>query len=95
MEDLKKIAQENPKIEFEVLKQSGHPILRGEYVNGNEKVICVRNYEHSKITDKIKLLADSSGAKLKHYTKPVNSHNPSVRGIWSPLHVEEQYRYKI
>jgi len=33
-----------------------------------------------------KLLRDASGEKLKRVDKPVQSINPSVRGIWSPYH---------
>lgn len=93
--DIKTLAAKYPKISFEVVKDSGHPVLRGLYSNGKEKVICVRNYEPAKIAEKIRLLTQSSGAQLKKYTVAVESPNKSVRGVWSPFHVEHAYRYKI
>lgn len=94
--DLKKYVEKNPKLEFVIVKEHGHPILRGEYTNGKEKVICVRNMEPSKIEQKLNVLRDSSGAQLKPYRgNPVKSVNESVRGIWSPFHVEKPYRYKV
>jgi large subunit ribosomal protein L43 len=56
-------------------------------VNGREKVICVRNMEPYEIKQKVQLLKDSSGAKLKNLAKrPVISTTESDRGIWSPFH---------
>jgi len=58
-------------------------------VNGREKVICVRNMDVNQIQKKAELLRDASGKKLKKPTVKVESINPSVRGIWSPLHVRD------
>lgn len=38
------------------------------------------------ILEKAELLRDASGEKLKKVNKPVQSINPSVRGVWSPYH---------
>jgi len=65
-----------------------HPIIRGTYINGREKVICVRNLEHNQILQKAELLRNSSGLRLKKLKKPVQSLNESVRGIFSPFHGE-------
>lgn len=93
--DLKKIAQENPKIEFVVRRESGHPVVKGDYTNGNDKVVCVRNMTAAEIRRKIDVVRNSSGAQLKKHKVPVISQNPSVRGIWSPFHVDKEYRFKI
>lgn len=61
-------------------------MLIGHYINGGTKSICVRNMEPLTILEKAKLLRDASGEKLKRVDKPVQSINPSVRGIWSPYH---------
>lgn len=95
VKDLKAYAEKNPKIEFIVKKEAGHPIIQGEYTNGNQKTICVRNMDSQKIAQKLEVLKSSSGAQLKKYVRPVESVNTSVRGIWSPFHVEKEYRYKI
>lgn len=93
--DLKRYASENPKVEFIIRKESGHPIIRGEYTNGNEKVICARNMDAQIIQEKLDVLKNSSGARLKKYKNAVETANPSVRGIWSPFHVDKQFRFKI
>lgn len=57
-------------------------------VNGREKVICVRNLDANQIERKAELLRDASGKKLKKPKRRVESQNTSVRGIWSPFHVQ-------
>ncbi|KAL0081476.1 thioredoxin-like protein [Phycomyces blakesleeanus] len=86
--DLVKFAQENPQVEIVVQPRPGrHPIVRGLYLNGRDKVICTRNLNTAEIANKVALLRDSSGEKLKLLAKkPVISTTESVRGIWSPFH---------
>ncbi|PWY63886.1 mitochondrial ribosomal protein L43 [Aspergillus heteromorphus CBS 117.55] len=80
-------AKANPQIEIRVSpRPNKHPVIRGVFVNGREKVICVRNLEPEQIGKKANLLREASGEKLKRTTKPVTSINESVRGIWSPYH---------
>ena len=91
---LDKIAKEHPYIEFDVVRKPGHPLLKAEYTNSREKIICVRNMNIDVIENKLKLLRDSSGDVLRHWTKNdnVRSLNSSVRGIWSPLHAARMYK---
>ncbi|CEG66676.1 39S ribosomal protein L43, mitochondrial [Rhizopus azygosporus] len=86
--DLVKFATENPQIEIVVEpRPAHHPVIRGYYLNGRDKVICTRNLSPSEINKKVQLLRDSSGEKMKDLTKkPVISTTESVRGIWSPFH---------
>ncbi|ORX57505.1 hypothetical protein DM01DRAFT_1319439 [Hesseltinella vesiculosa] len=86
--DLVKFAAENPQIEIVVQQRKAHhPIIRGYYLNGRDKVICTRNMQANEIGNKVRLLQSSSGEKLKLLAKkPVISTNESVRGIWSPFH---------
>ncbi|KAG2187903.1 hypothetical protein INT44_000653 [Umbelopsis vinacea] len=86
--DIVEFAKANPQIEVVVEQRPAHhPVIRGEYLNGREKVICVRNMAPFEIKQKVQLLKESSGAKLKNLTKrPVLSTTESVRGIWSPFH---------
>ncbi|ODQ67710.1 hypothetical protein NADFUDRAFT_39131 [Nadsonia fulvescens var. elongata DSM 6958] len=93
--NLKDIASQNPQIEFLVEQKSGHPLIRGDYVNGRDKVVCVRNLDPNEIMVKFNLTKNSSGAKLKTNNKPVESINESVRGIWSPFHIDPQFRHKV
>ncbi|CAB4252071.1 similar to Saccharomyces cerevisiae YPR100W MRPL51 Mitochondrial ribosomal protein of the large subunit [Maudiozyma barnettii] len=93
-ERLDKFAIGNPYMQFDVLRKPGHPILRAEYTNGREKVICVRNLSSEGIEAKLKLLRDSSGDQLRRWTKNdnVRTLNSSVRGIWSPIHAAKQHK---
>ncbi|KAF2453630.1 thioredoxin-like protein [Lineolata rhizophorae] len=80
-------ARANPAIEINVSpRPRKQPILRGVYVNGRDKQICVRNMEPTQIIKKCELLRDASGEPLRRDTKPVKSINESVRGVWSPYH---------
>ncbi|KZZ93102.1 Ribosomal protein/NADH dehydrogenase domain protein [Ascosphaera apis ARSEF 7405] len=80
-------AKENPQIEIRVSpRPNKHPIMRGHYINGREKAICVRNMEKEQVLAKANLLKEASGEKPKRVRKPVSSINESVRGIWSPYH---------
>jgi large subunit ribosomal protein L43 len=84
---LPKFAAANPQIEFSVSPRPGkHPVITGHYVNGNHKPICVRNLSPYEILQKVELLRDASGEKLRRTNKAVLSTNSSVRGIWSPYH---------
>jgi large subunit ribosomal protein L43 len=60
--------------------------VRGHYINGREKPICVRNMQPNEILKKVILLKEASGEKNRRQSKPVRSLNESVRGIWSPYH---------
>lgn len=91
--NLARFARNNPGIEINVTRRPArHPIIRGMYINGREKVVCVRNLEIDQIMQKAELLRDASGEKLKRIIKPVQSTNESVRGIWDPYHGA---KYKI
>jgi large subunit ribosomal protein L43 len=85
--NLKSFARQNPQIEIRVSpRPQKHPLIKGLYINGREKPVCVRNMEPSEILKKANLLKEASGEKLKRTKKPVTSLNESVRGIWSPYH---------
>ncbi|EFW19523.1 39S ribosomal protein L51, mitochondrial [Coccidioides posadasii str. Silveira] len=84
---LPKFAAENPQIEIRISpRPHKHPIIKGHYINGREKAICVRNLEKDQILQKATLLKEASGEKLKRVRNPVSSTNESVRGIWDPYH---------
>lgn len=89
-------ARAHPQIEIHVSpRPRKHPVVRGHYINGREKAICVRNLQKEQILAKTELLRDASGEKLKRETKPVTSFNESVRGVWSPFHAQQGKRWKI
>ena len=84
---LPKFAAANPQVEFSVSPRPGkHPVVIGHYINGRTKPVCVRNLSPFEILQKVELLRDASGDKLRKTNKPVLSTKPSVRGVWSPYH---------
>ncbi|WVQ66920.1 uncharacterized protein L199_005111 [Kwoniella botswanensis] len=85
------LARENPDVEFVVrrLKRGKAAVLRGHYVNGRDKVICVNKLEMDGVSNKVNLLLNSSGAKikpLKNLTLEAAPASESARGVWSALH---------
>ncbi|KAI7868944.1 thioredoxin-like protein [Spinellus fusiger] len=86
--DLAAFAKKNPQVEILVQpRPAHHPVIRGYYLNGRDKVICARNLNPVEISQKVTLLRNSSGEKMKLLAKrPVISTTESVRGIWSPFH---------
>ncbi|KAL9105359.1 MAG: hypothetical protein Q9227_009447 [Pyrenula ochraceoflavens] len=78
----------NPQIEILVSpRPRRHPVIKGQYINGQEKAICVKNLEAKEILQKARYLSEASGELAKKIRgKNVVSTNESVRGIWSPYH---------
>ncbi|GAA6001888.1 mitochondrial 54S ribosomal protein mL43 MRPL51 [Rhodotorula paludigena] len=89
-----RLAERYPSVEVVVErneKAGRHPQLRGVYLNGRTKEICVRNLPPSGIAAKAQLLLDSSGAKIVPIRRPsVQSTTESVRGVWSAFHEEQR-----
>ncbi|EPQ61051.1 hypothetical protein GLOTRDRAFT_69211 [Gloeophyllum trabeum ATCC 11539] len=91
---LEELARTNPHVEV-VVQQKNHrePIVRGFYLNGRDKVISLKEFEVTQIQQKVQLLLDSSGAKIKPLKRRIiESSTESARGIWSGLHVPELYK---
>ncbi|GME99974.1 unnamed protein product [Ambrosiozyma monospora] len=96
---LANFTKQYPEIQFQVLQKPGfHPVIKGEYIGSDANVgkqICVKNWNIDVVENKLKLLVNSSGKQLKKPKQNVKSLNESVRGIWSPFHVDPAHRYKI
>ncbi|KAG6857635.1 hypothetical protein H0H87_010203 [Tephrocybe sp. NHM501043] len=87
---LRTLAEKNPHVEI-VVRQRIHrePIIRGFYVNNRDKVVPLNGLTLSEINQKIRLLLDSSGAKIKPLKRrTVESTTESARGIWSGVHAD-------
>ncbi|KAI0307483.1 thioredoxin-like protein [Multifurca ochricompacta] len=86
--NLQNLARANPHVEVVVRQRNNRqPIIRGFYLNNNEKVIPLNGFEVTGIEKKVQLLLDSSGAKIKSLKRrTVESATESARGIWSGLH---------
>ena len=62
-------------------------------VNNRDKVIPLNGFEVNGIQQKVQLLLDSSGAKIKPpKRRTIESTTEAARGIWSGLHVEEPFK---
>ncbi|KAH8834863.1 thioredoxin-like protein [Flagelloscypha sp. PMI_526] len=87
---LEDVARANPHVEIVVkMRLNKEPIVRGFYLNGRDKVIALNRFEVTQIQQKVQLLLDSSGAKLKSFKRrPVESTTEATRGIWSGLHAD-------
>ncbi|KAI0252706.1 thioredoxin-like protein [Lactifluus subvellereus] len=86
--NLQTLARANPHVEVVVRQRNNRqPIVRGFYLNDNEKVIPLNGFQVTGIEKKVQLLLDSSGAKIKSLKRrTVESTTESARGIWSGLH---------
>ena len=60
------MATDNPQLEIKTeLKRAVHPYLRGMYVNGNTKTICIKNLPVEEIETYAKFLRNQIGRKVK------------------------------
>ncbi|ETW87704.1 hypothetical protein HETIRDRAFT_154086 [Heterobasidion irregulare TC 32-1] len=91
---LEELASSNPHVEVVVRQRNQkQPIVRGFYVNNKDKVIPLNGLEVTGVQNKVKLLLDSSGAKIMPLKRrTVESTTESARGIWSGLHVDEPFK---
>jgi large subunit ribosomal protein L43 len=63
--NLLNFAKANPALQIKTeLKRNKHPILRGLYVNGNSKTICVKNESINNIQDQVLHLRNQIGRKV-------------------------------
>ncbi|CAE6415425.1 unnamed protein product [Rhizoctonia solani] len=82
-----RLAQENPHVEVVVRQRPFKPpIVRGIYLNERDKVVPLNKLEPSSIEQKVQLLLDSSGAKIRPFKRSVESTTEGTRGMWSGFH---------
>ena len=64
-------ANRNPEINIKTeKKRCCHPILYGNYMNGNTKQICIKNLEPEQITDYVLFLRNQIGRKVSILFQP-------------------------
>jgi large subunit ribosomal protein L43 len=89
-------AKSNPGVEIHISpRPAAHPVIRGHYINGKEKAVCVRNLEMEQVLQKAELLRDASGEVNQRTRGKITSTNESVRGVWSPFHAAAEKAWKI
>mmetsp|Transcript_19297 Transcript_19297/g.17529 ORF Transcript_19297/g.17529 Transcript_19297/m.17529 type:complete len:132 (-) Transcript_19297:21-416(-) len=65
------------------IKRNKHPFLKGIYLNGNDKVICVKNQDSNVIHNYALFLRNQIGRKMAEgYNKPKMTNKPSIQGEW-------------
>lgn len=92
---LNNIASKKPSIVFDVKEKSGHPTLKFYYNNDVVKDVDIRNLDQSEIIKQINEYSQNSGNPLFKFNHKVKSINESVRGVWSPMHLNKDNRHKI
>lgn len=54
-------------------------------VNGNSRIVCIKDLTIEEIHRHIHFLMSSSGAKPEKLKKPWYTSNPSIQGNWNPF----------
>jgi large subunit ribosomal protein L43 len=66
--DLVSFAAANPQLQVTTeIKRNCHPIVRGNYLNGNSKTICVKNLDPLGVYKNILLLRNQIGRKVSFF----------------------------
>ncbi|CAK9198570.1 unnamed protein product [Sphagnum troendelagicum] len=82
---LPKFQKQNPQLEATThLVRGHHPHLRGHFVNGNERVVDVKNKSSEEIWTQVMRLRNSTGRKVVKLKTRHVTHSPSVQGTWTP-----------
>ena len=83
--DLAAFAAANPAVECRSeLGRGKHPVVRGSYVRGDDKVLDAKNLSPRDVNALAETLRNSSGRKMKAFKKPVISERPSIQGPYAP-----------
>mmetsp|Transcript_11740 Transcript_11740/g.27979 ORF Transcript_11740/g.27979 Transcript_11740/m.27979 type:complete len:129 (+) Transcript_11740:134-520(+) len=84
-EGLVEFARANPQLKVRtVVKPNRHPIAVGDYLNGNTKVVDLKNRGVDDVGLVAQRLRDDAGRKVQRHHVPVVSEVPSVQGVWDP-----------
>eukprot|EP00946_MAST-07B_sp_MAST-7B-sp1_P002160 g2160.t1 len=78
--------ERNPQVQVRAEIRSGrHPCLRAEYLNGNTKVVGVKNLLPLEIEGYMTDLRNQIGKKVSAVKKDVVTDTPSLQGSWTPV----------
>jgi len=81
----KSFIKSNPHIQIAFTPRHGkHPHVKGIWVNGTEKVLCVKNQTPLEIVKRLEELRKQSGMKALPLTKRVITEKPTIQGYWNP-----------
>ena len=83
--DLAAFAAANPAVDCaSEFGRGKHPVVRGSYARGDDKVLDAKNLDEAAILGLAESLRNSTGRKMKAFTEPVITANPSIQGAASP-----------
>ena len=91
--NLRSFAESYPNLTIKTeIKRNSHPIVQGEYITGNDRVICVKNQSPESIVEVIHSIRTTSGRPVKRLKKPVITETPTIQGFWNP---DMEYKVQI
>jgi large subunit ribosomal protein L43 len=65
-QNLVKFAESNPTLQITTeIKRNKHPIVRGMYINGNSKTICIKNLDPEIVFEHVLHLRNQIGRKVR------------------------------
>ncbi|KAJ7391750.1 39S ribosomal protein L43, mitochondrial [Desmophyllum pertusum] len=79
-------AKSNPGVAIYVRERNGkHPRLVANFINGNTKVVHVKNMSPEKVQGWVTNLRNESGEEVEKIKKYWHTENPSIQGTWNPF----------
>ncbi|XP_062508316.1 large ribosomal subunit protein mL43-like [Corticium candelabrum] len=84
--EITRFARNTPQVAVYVReRRRRHPRLIGEFLNGNSRVVSVKNFTSSEVAKHVKTLTNMSGAKPAKLNKRWHTDNPTIQGNWTPF----------
>jgi large subunit ribosomal protein L43 len=84
--DVTTFAKLNPAVAVYVReRRRRHPRLVGEFLNGNSRVVSVKNFTAEQVATHVVSLRNMSGAKPVKLNKRWHTDRPSIQGNWTPF----------
>ncbi|KAM7440505.1 39S ribosomal protein L43 [Porites harrisoni] len=79
-------AKNNPEVTIYVRERNGkHPRIVANFINGNSKIVEVKNKTPEEIKEWVERLRNESGVKLQKIRQFWHTENPSIQGTWTPF----------
>lgn len=92
---LDEYAKNKQFIFFEIKQKFGHPLLKFYYGYNKINEVNIANLSKDSIIEKLTEFSLRTGNDLIKCNNKVVSLNESVRGIWSPMHISFNHRFRI
>ncbi|XP_067022193.1 large ribosomal subunit protein mL43-like [Acropora muricata] len=84
--EIVEFATNNPEVTIYVRERNGkHPRIVANFINGNSKIVEVKNKTPEEIEHWVERLRHESGVKVQKIRKFWHTENPSIQGTWTPF----------